>query len=398
VTAKRRAHGQGSIYRRADGRWEAKVDLPPHPTTGARRRRKVVAATRAEATRRLDELRGHTSAGAVSFDGSLTVAGWLERWAAELPRTVAATTAANYADVVRLYIEPGLGRHRLVTLTSEDVAEWMRGLEQAGRSPRTVQLARAVLRRSLRVAEQRGLVARNVAALVDGPKLQRAEGRALTRDQADRLLDTIAGHRLETAIVLALTLGLRPGEVLGLRWDDLDLAAEHPSLTVNVSLKRIGPTFDLSAPKTPKSRRRLRLTTFHVDMLREHHRHQAADRLALGPEWGADGWADVGLVFTTAAGRPVDRNNLRHAFQRLTEQAGLGRWSPHELRHSATSLMLGQGARLATVSDALGHASIRLTKDTYGHLEAETTAEVTNALGADLLGRRAERLDARRRP
>ena len=203
-------------------------------------------------------------------------------------------------------------------------------------------------------------------------------------DQARQLLDAAAGYRFEAAVVLALAYGMRRGEVLGLYWSALNW--EAGTLRVTHSVRRIKDR-DVSSGrrtrlvvtelKTPKSRRILALTPELVTRFRQHRVQQAEAQMAAGPLW-----QDHGLIFASEAGTPMDPDNFSHSFARLCERAGLGHWHPHELRHSGASLMLAQGTPLVrgrekgtwpltplhVVSEVLGHASIAITKDVYGHL------------------------------
>jgi integrase len=186
-------------------------------------------------------------------------------------------------------------------------------------------------------------------------------------------------------VVLMLSLGLRRGEALGLAWDDVDLDAG--ALRVRRALKRERDVktgrsrLVLGDVKTAGSRRSLNVPTPMVDMLRGHRRRQAEERLAVGAEW-----QDSGLVFTTPIGTPIDPANFRHAFAALCKRAGLGHWHPHELRHSAASIMLAQGVPLEVVSGVLGHSSIRMTKDVYGHIMAPQREAAAEAMGRALWG------------
>lgn len=376
--------GQGSVYE-SGGRWYGKL-VTGHRADGSPIRTKVVADSAEAAEARLEELRRKVSAGAERLDGNLTTGQWLDAWLDELERSgnVAGGTVTNYRDVVRLYLRPYLGGRRLNKLSPKDVSDLLVAMELDGKSANTRRLARSVLRRSLRKAQERGYVVRNVAALVDGPKVAAAveEGRTLTPAQAAQLLEAAEGHRLGTAVLVGIVTGLRPGELLGLRWRDVDL--EAGIVTVNGALKRGvgGPVWE-PLPKTKRSRRSVAAPEL-VDDLREHKARQAAERLALGAEWGPRGWADHGLVFTTALGTAVDHANYRHHVSRLCQDAGLGHWHPHELRHSAASLALAAGAEPKVVSEMLGHSSIRITMDVYGHLLEGATAAVTGAIAASI--------------
>lgn len=267
-------------------------------------------------------------------------------------------------------------------------------MEAKGLAPDTQRHTRAVLRTALRKAEQEGLVTRNVAAIADGPRVSRPEGRTLTNAEADALLAAAAAspsrrpgspgrrseafERLEPAIVLGLYLGLRKGEILGLRWDDIDLDSPLPLLNVRQQLVRRpnGLGLGLTEPKTPKSKRSVHLPDRVVAALRTQRARQGRDRLAMGSEW-KDTW---GLVFTTQTGTPVDPRNFNRVFSKIAMSAGLGHWHPHELRHSTASLMLAEGVPLEVVSVVLGHASIRTTKDTYGHVLPNMLATAAQAM------------------
>jgi integrase len=213
-------------------------------------------------------------------------------------------------------------------------------------------------------------LARNVAGLSAAPRIRAQDGRTLTVDQARQLLEAAAGYRFEAAVVLALAYGMRRGEVLGLHWSALDWKAG--TLGVTHGVKRVKDRdassgrqtrLVVSELKTPKSRRMLVLTSEMVARFRQHRARQAEMQMAAGALWH-----DHGLIFASEVGTPMNPDNFSHSFSRLCERAGLGHWHPHELRHSGASLMLAQGTPLHVVSEVLGHASIAITKDVYGHL------------------------------
>jgi integrase len=255
-------------------------------------------------------------------------------------------------------------------------------MEGSGLSANTQRLARSVLRRALRHAERDGLVTRNVAALVDGVKVPRPEGRTLTPVEARKLLASIAGHPYAPLVVVLLSLGLRKGEALGLTWEDVDLDAVPATLTVRRALHKdaVGGVY-LAEPKTAGSRRTLHVPAAVADTLRAHRVAQSAERLAFGAGWGGR-WPN--MVFTSSIGTPLDPDRVNRTVQTMTETAGLGRWTPHELRHSAASLLLAQGVPLKVVSDTLGHSSIRVTADVYAHLLEPAKTEAADAMTAAL--------------
>jgi len=365
---RRRASGEDSIYRDGD-RWRGAVSLG-YDERGNRVRKKVSGRTRAEVVEKLRRLRQQVDSGVIT-DDKLTVQDFLDRWlTVNLPGSVAEATEDSYADTVRLHLVPALGRKQLAKLTVADLDKLWKAKRDAGYSSNSVRIMRTVLRRALGQAEREGIVTRNVARLSTPQRIRSRPGRALTVDQARRLLDAAAGYRFEAAVVLALTYGLRRGEVLGLHWSALDWKAA--TLAVTHSVRRIKDR-DTSSDrrtrlmvgelKTPKSRRTLALTPEMVAMFRQHRIRQAEAQMAAGTRW-----QDYGLIFSSEIGTPMDPENFSRSFSRLCQRAGLGHWHPHELRHSGASLMLAQGTPLHVVSEVLGHASIAITKDVYGHL------------------------------
>jgi integrase len=215
--------------------------------------------------------------------------------------------------------------------------------------------------RILRFAERRGKVMRNVATLVDVPAGPKKQGRSLTVAQAKAVLEAAGGDRLEALYVTGLLMGLRPGELLGLPWTAIDFDAER--LRVHRSLKREHNKLVIGEPKTLRSRRTLDMPALVLDALKSHRERQEVERLDADANW-----IETGLVFTTIVGTPIDPSNLRREFDRLTRTAGVGHWHPHELRHSAASLLSAAGVPIEQISDVLGHEGPRTTAAVYRHL------------------------------
>lgn len=377
----RRGRGEDSIYRDGD-RWRGAVSLGYGPD-GRRVRKKVSGATKAEVLQKLRDLRAELDAGAGVPDDRLTVGGFLDRWVSKtLPGQVADKTYDSYADTVRLHLRPVLGRIVLRRLTVAQVDDFVAWKRDRGYSENSIRIFRAVLRRALRQAEREGLVPRNVAALSTAPKIRSDEGRALSVGQAHKLLDEVKGTDYEALLTITLAFGLRRGEALGLRWAGFD--AETATLKVTHSVKRVRDHSDgqrrtqlvVGELKTARSRRTLFLTPELVELLRVQRVRLAEHRIRLGVVW-----QDFGLIFPSAVGTPRDPDNLSHAFSRIARRATLGHWHVHELRHSGASLMLAQGTDLYVVSEVLGHSSVAITKDVYGHLASR---------GPETIGGRAD--------
>lgn len=219
----RRGHGEGGIYQRADGKWCASVDLGH---IGGKRRRKIIyGKTRREVADKLKELHRDIAAGTNVAPEQLTVEKFLDRWLREVICHRRPRTQESYEGMVRLHIVPYLGTHKLQKLLPEHVQAMMNALTATGLSPRTVEYACLVLRRALNQAVRWGYLMRNVAQLVETPRVPRHKVQPLDERQARALLDAVRGHRMEVLYRVALSLGLRRGEVLGLRWVDVDFEA-----------------------------------------------------------------------------------------------------------------------------------------------------------------------------
>lgn len=409
-----RGKGEGSVYQRGDGRWVAQVEAGRLPS-GKRRFARGVRPTKREALTALRDLQREAEMG-VRPDRNQTVGQYLTWWATTvLPGTVKQSTQDDYQYVIRRYIVPFVGAIRLAKLSPQDVLTMLRALEDDGKSARTRQYARAVLRRALRWAEQNGLVIRNVAALVDGPKKGGTKlDDALDAAGAEAVIAAAAPHRLGALAVLALRLGLRKGELLALRWSDVDLDAGR--LTVSATLKRMGwrhgcddpaacagphhrqgcPArcethkrcpracvagctghaehcpqrqgggLSLDTAKSAASARTIPLVAGTVEALREHRKRQAAEQLA------ARMWEDSGYVFTSEIGSPLDGRNVSRVWHGWCEAAGIGGRRFHASRHTAATLLLDRGVPLEVVSAVLGHAGLAITADVYASVSEDS--------------------------
>jgi integrase len=357
---KRRGHGEGSIYQRQDGRWEAKA--PIAPGAAGRARRSVYGRTRREVVDKLRVLQTQAANGAVP-DERVTVEAHVTAWLKAKRATVRPGTHVRYEQLVRLHIVPGLGRKRLARLTPRDLQNFYGTLLEAGSAPRTVGNVHRVLHAALKEAAQWGLVTQNVAALVSPPRPPRAPMRTLTAAQAGDLLKAATDERLEALYVLALHTGMRKGELLGLRWNDVDLKAQ--TLHIQGSLQPIpGKGLQVVEVKTESSRRQIRLGTASSEALRRHRVRQAQERLRAG-----ETWTDLDLVFPNTTGRPTHPGNfLRRDFDPLLKRAGVPRVKFHELRHTCATLLLGEGVHPKIVSELLGHSDITVTLNLYSHV------------------------------
>ena len=326
------------------------------------RRRSFRGSSQAEVRLKLRQVEAAVLLDKPVVDGSMKIATFLEEWLTTTiePNCQSVNTADSYRRIVRQHLIPTLGKTRLRDLSVLDVDQLLAAKYDAGYSGSTVQRIRMTLIKALRYAERRDLVTRNVAALTDLRRTRPKEGRSLTLDQATRLLSVAPSDRLGITVELGLYLGLRPGEVLGLQWRDIDF--DRGTLSVRRSLKREQNMLRLGEPKTPGSRRTLAIPDPLVAALLRHRDQQDADRIQAN-----DMWSDFDFVVTTELGTPVDPSNARRSLKRLCVLAGIGHWSPNALRHSFASLLSLCGAPMEEVADAMGHVDTRMTSRVYRH-------------------------------
>lgn len=356
----KRGSNEGSIHHRKDGRWVAVVHLGYEQ--GRRRRKSLYGQTRQEVAEKLTAALKTKQDGLPQTAERQTVQRFLANWLETVRPSLRPKTYIGYEAVIRLHILPSLQRVPLSRLQPYHLQRLYQERLTAGLAPMTVRHIHALLHRSLRDAHRWGLVARNVADLVDAPRAPRNELRTLNRQEASRLLAAARADRLDALYVLALTTGMRQGELLALRWRDLDLNAA--TAKVGGSLQRIDGKLSIVEPKTSSSWRQVALTTAAVEALRRHRAVQAEERLGLGAAW-----EDRDLVFANEAGRPIDvRNLMRRSFLPLLERASLPRIRFHDLRHTAATLLLEQGTHPKLVAELLGHSRIATTIDLYSHV------------------------------
>ena len=281
----------------------------------------------------------------------------------------------RYEDLTRLHIVPELGATLLGRLTAQQVqAAYGRRLA-SGLSPTTVGLIHGVLHKAIRQAVQWGLVARNVTEMVKPPRRSTPEMRVLSPVQARQLLEAVVGDRHEALYILAVTCGLRLGELQALRWREIDIDARRLRVTATLQAMVNGIPV-LGEPKTARGRREIRLPEMVVGPLRQLRAAQLVERLQSGSEW-----EDYDLVFTNGRGRPVDGNNFRaRRFGPLLASVGLPAIRFHDLRHTAATLLMGEGVPIKVASELLGHADVTTTLRTYSHVLPNMQQEAASTM------------------
>ena len=276
--------------------------------------------------------------------------------------TVRPTTYERYEQIVRIHLRPALGGLKLKNLTPAHVRGLYREKLQAGLSPRTVQYIHITLHKALNQAVQDGLIPRNATEAVKAPQVRRQEIRPLSAEQVKVFLETACGDRLEALFVLAIHTGLRQGELLGLKWEDVDLESGTLRVRRTLATTKSGPM--LTAPKTKGSRRSVKLTQGALDALRSHLERQLQEIDRAGSLW-----RENGLVFASETGEPLDRRSLTsRRFKALLKRAQLPVRRFHDLRHTCATLLLTMNVNPKIVSEMLGHGTIAITLDTYSHV------------------------------
>jgi len=410
-----RGKNEGTIGRRRDGRWQARIEAGYRD--GKRKRLAVYSTTRAEVAAKLAGLQVNRDNGLPVIIERQTVKQFVTVWLEGVLKSRAKPRAyESFCTIAKNHIYPSLGTIPLKKLTPQHVQALLdekakppknpapavgpfgheakpkaRKVRGHGLSPQTIVNVRTVLRSALAQALKWGLVARNVAALVDAPTIPRRQVTPLDPENARSLLDAARGTRFEAIYVVALNLGLRRGEVLGLRWSDVDL--DKRELRVNQSIQRIRTGSDekgkktellAGATKTDGSRRTIALPDSVVRALRLRRAHQAEQRLAAGNRW-----VDQDLIFTNGVGRAVEPIVLHRDFKTLLEKAKLPTTLRlHDLRHSAASLLLAQGTSPRAIMELLGHSSIAVTMNIYAHVFPAMMREAADTMEG-ILGSKA---------
>ena len=378
----RKANGEGSIYQDRHGRWHAKVWMGLKDD-GTPDRRHVTGARRGDVAAKKKELERRRDLGAIDAVGrGPTVQAWLDHWLDNIAANrVRPLTLEGYRSLVRLHLGPRLGKHRLDRIQPEHLEAAYKAMVDSGLSPATVLRAHRVLSRALKIAVQRGKIARNVATLVEPPTVKRPQtALPLTATEARRVLDAAEGERNAARWTVALAVGLRQSEALGLQWRDLDL--EAGTLSVQRGLHRVkGRGLIYEEPKADRSRRTLALPAQLVEALKAQRKAQAEERLQAGSEW-----EEHGMVFARVNGHPIDKKADWKAWKALLIKANVRTVRLHDGRHTAATLLLSAGVHPRVVMELLGHSQMRTTTDTYSHVMPALAQEAADTMGAALWG------------
>jgi integrase len=360
--AKRRGNHEGSIYqRKSDGLWVASMTLP----SGTRK--PYYGKTQKEARDKLKQAQRDQDNGVDLAARRETVAVFLSRWLdASVKPVKKAKTWEGYESIIRIRVTPRIGQIDLARLTPLHLQELYASLADAGLSARSVRHTHAMLHKALAQAVRWGLLSRNPCDGATPPSPTRQEMQVLSAEQAAAFLTATRDHPMHALYVLAITTGMRQGELMGLKWADIDHAAGR--LMVRRALQRQRDGLKFTTPKTSRSRRTIVLSEAALLALKQHRARQNQARLACSD------WDDHDLVFANETGGPLDPSWQTAVFKAALKDAGLPAIRFHDLRHTAATLLLARDTHPKVVADMLGHASVMITLDVYSaHVPAMHT-------------------------
>ena len=383
----RHSNGEGTIYRRKDGRYEGAVSVPT--TTGGSKRIRMYGKTRADVHEKLTAVKRSTQQGIATSERVWKLGNYLDYWLENVVRlNRRPATYELYEANVRLDLKPGLGKYPLTRLSVPIVQAFLNKRLADGCSVRKVQVIRTALSAALTRAHREELVTRNVARLVELPQWQRAEFEPWSLDEVTQFLEVAEGYALHPAFVLLVVYGLRRGEVLGLRWRDIDF--EDSVIRVCQQLQRRSGTLLLGPVKTKAGERRLPLHAMTREALELQQGRQAAARKAAGDAWHETLTADE-LVFTTSTGRPVEPHNFSRSFRRICEEHGIRLSTVHHVRHTTATLLKDLGVQARDAQLILGHSHVSTTQQIYQHDDMDSRREALGRVEAALSGSLIER-------
>ena len=380
--AKKRANGEGSIRKRKDGRWEGRYTAGHDPETGKPIYRNVLGKTQAEVKEKLKTAIQETQSLDFSKTGQYTVGQWMDVWYENYAKIkVRPSSHQTYKGYIENHIKPNIGDIPLEKLTTLDLQRLYKTLLSRGRvdrleskgqprglSPKTVRNIHQILSSALKLAQEQRLILTNPAEGCALPKTEHREMKTLPMEQLQSFLREAKDSGVFELYYLELATGLRRGELLGLKWEDIDL--EHGDLRVRRQIARINGKVVEAPLKTKNAYRTLPLAEDTISILNEQKK-----------KVGSSPW-----VFPSATGGPISPDSVLHMLHRVLKRAGLPEVRFHDLRHTFATLALQNGVDVKTVSGMLGHFSAGFTLDTYAHVTTSAQKAAANTMGKLLSG------------
>lgn len=369
-----KSHGaHGAAYR-------VRVEYPPDAITGKRKQRSQTFTTRRAAETALAKWVADIERGTAVDTTKQTVAEFLTHWLETVAvHRVRATTYEDYAATIANHIIPAIGSIPVQRLTAANVHDFYAAKLASGCGARTVQLCHLRLSQALAQGVKWGTLARNVCDLIDAPKVTTKPGKTWTPDEARRFLAVAETDGYAPLWLLALTTGARQGELLGLRWQDVDIAKGTMRVTQSLAILHGKPI--IQAPKSRAAVRTIHVPAEAIAALKRHKARQNAERLAAGYAW-----SDHDLVFATPMGNPIHPSNVLRNYAKLQRRVDVPRIRFHDLRHTHATWLIADGQPITTVAERLGHAKSSITLDVYAHAVASTRDGAALAVSALLFG------------
>jgi len=367
--AKRRGNHEGTIFKRENGTWRAQMSVDGQ-------RLSYTGKTQQECHEWVKQTHRKIDAGQALPGALKPLDEFLSGWLVSIKPSIQPSTWHLYRQIIRDHIIPDLGKGKLRDLRPEHIQSLYDRKLETGASPRTVQSIHTVLHCALGQAVKLGMLSRNPDDATTPPKRVHKEMSIYDEAQVGTLIHTAQAQsdRNLTLYQLAITTGMRMGELLGLKWADLDWERWRLQVQRQLRMKR-GGGYEFTRPKTKAGKRSLALGDAMLDSLRQHLERQSKEMQLAG-----DRWHTLDLIFPSTIGKPLDGSYLRKAFKQLIRQAGLPDIRFHDLRHAAASLMLNYGVPVIVVSQRLGHARPSITLDVYGHRIPSMQEEVAGVM------------------
>jgi len=374
---------KGSL-RKIKGKYITVIDVGPHPQTGGRRQQKRIHKTEAAAEAHLAAMLARVQSGEYVPPTKIRTGEFLERWLTDYAEpSVGPLTFRGYRAAIRKKVIPSLGMIPLRHLTPGDVQRLYKAELARGQSPATVHATHRTLRTALGQALREGLVSRNAAQLATPPRVRRRDVPVWDAEQLALFFGAAKRESIRYPLFLvAIGTGMRMGELLGLRWQDIHWVDK--SLAVRQTFYRLGREWLWKPPKTDSSRRPVALGPQVLDVLREVERTQAEQKHLLGPDYH-----DHGLVFCQPNGKPLHAHNVtQRELRRICTIAGVPRLRFHDLRHLHATYLALAGIPVKVAQERLGHSSARITQDIYQHVLSGQQQQAARDVEAALFGRK----------
>ncbi|MBA4379552.1 MAG: hypothetical protein C0393_02500 [Anaerolinea sp.] len=365
--ARRRGNNEGCIYHRKDGRWCAQVSISGRRLTKYGKSQKECRDWVKETLTKIGN--------GLTFQGTqVTLAKFIESWLDGKELSRRPQTVSQYRALTRQHILPLMGGMRLQDIQPAHLKQLYLAKKDEGRGARTVQLIHTVMHAVLKQAVKEGILGRNPAAAVERPKVEVAERHILTEEQAQQLIIATTGTRYGTLIYMALMTGMREGELLGLKWSDVDWTKGHLHIQRQLQVKKVNGSV-LVPPKTRAGVRKIKLGQGTLDRLAMHREQEELQKEASGARW-----EENDLIFPNTIGKPMSSRNMYEDYKRLLRENGLPDINFHALRHTSLSFLLDMGTPVNTVQKRAGHSKASVTTDTYGHSLAHSEDEAAERI------------------